>query len=106
MVVRFISKGLLMAEKFYFGDDADKNSEQDLRVYKDVADLRRILLNCSLMAEVEDKGSYAIVRVSPHAGSSEYFARGGGDTWWLQRQAYKTESRGGYSLYYLKYQRE
>lgn len=77
-----------MADKVYFGDDADRFAELGTStVIQNFDDVQRLVKTLHVYAEAENRGAFALVKVHKNTGTGEFFARGGGDLDTLRKLA-------------------
>lgn len=93
-----------MAEKIYFGDDADRFPEEEKHTrIGSIAEARNYIKTLHVFAEVEDKGNHCLIRVHHNTGTGEYLARGGDELYALKGLAAEVRKAGSIDIYKIFY---
>lgn len=91
-------------KKYYVNDDFGKQDEDPYTMAVTKETLPVILHELSLSSSIENMGSYAIVRIMNDQGTSQFLSEGPADLAWLKSKSYKHETRGNYTLFWVRYQ--
>jgi hypothetical protein len=90
-------------EKYFIGDDADKNQESKMPTNN--AELRSWLSTLSISAHIQlEKENKAVVLVEKNIGTTMLFANISEETFLLRKLSHKVEDKGSTVLYHIKWE--
>lgn len=86
------------------GDQQKEGQDGPRTKPKTFEELKKVLSGTALEFDVQTANGMAVVRIMHHAGTGQYFATGAIDASDLKNWSFKTEVKGAFSLYYIKFE--